>query len=223
MNKKKNILVVCSHPDDEVLGCGASLNKFKKNYNIYCLYLTNGGTNRPLVAVKKNINTIKKVKKIIGIKKTYRAEFPDNEMDKVSLLSVVKLIENIIKKTKPEIIFTHSNKDLNIDHQICNKAVLTASRPTQLNNSIKKIYCFEILSSTEWNFKSKRFSPEVFIKISKTNLNSKINAMKQYAEELKKHPHPRSLSNILNLAKIRGSNVGFIYAEAFEIAYEKIH
>ena len=85
MLKKKNILVVCSHPDDEVLGCGASLNKLKKKNNIFCLYLTNGGTNRPKLAIKKNINAINKVKKIIGIQKTYMGEFPDNEIDKVSL------------------------------------------------------------------------------------------------------------------------------------------
>lgn len=223
MNKKKNILVVCSHPDDEVLGCGATLNKLKKNYNIFCLYLTNGGTNRSKLAIKKKLESIKKVKKIIGIKETFRGEFPDNEIDKVSLLKVIVLIENIIKKTKPEIIFTHSNKDLNIDHQICNRAVLTACRPTQLNNFIKKIYFFEILSSTEWNFRSKVFSPKIYIKLSKTNLNAKIKAMKQYSDELKKHPHPRSLTNIRNLAQIRGSNIGFVYAEAFEVGYEKIH
>ena len=223
MLKKKKILVVCSHPDDEVLGCGASLNKLKKKYNISCLYLTNGGTNRPKLAIKKHINAINKVKKIIGIKKTYMGEFPDNEIDKVSLLSVIKLIERIVNKTKPEIIFTHSNKDLNIDHQICNNAVLTACRPTSLNDFIKKMYFFEILSSTEWNFKSKSFSPEIFIKISRRNLNAKISAMKQYTDELRKHPHPRSLTNIENLAKIRGSNVGFEYAEAFEVGYEKFH
>ncbi len=222
MLKKKNILVVCSHPDDEVLGCGATLDKFKKNYNIHCLYLTNGGSNRTKAAIQNNINTINKVKKVIGIKQTYRCELPDNEIDKISLLTVVKLIENVVNKVKPEIIFTHSDKDLNIDHQICNKAVLTACRPTNINNFLKKIYFFEILSSTEWNFKSKRFRPEVFIKISKSNLNSKIKAMKLYKNEIKKFPHPRSIKNIQNLAKLRGSNVGFFFAEAFELGYEKI-
>ena len=222
MIKKKNILVICSHPDDEVLGCGASLNKLKKKYDIHCMYLTNGGSNRPKVNIQKNIDAINKVKKVIGIKNTYRCELPDNEIDKISLLTVIKLIENVIFKVKPEIIFTHSNKDLNIDHQICNKAVLTACRPTNKNNFLNKIYFFEILSSTEWNFKSRNFSPEVFIRISKSNLDSKIKAMKLYKDEIKKFPHPRSIKNIENLAKIRGSNVGFFFAEAFELGYEKI-
>ena len=219
---KKNLLVVCSHPDDEVLGCGATLSKFNKIYNVHCLYLTNGGTNRPNSAIKKNIKSIKRVKKIIGINQTYNGGLPDNEIDKVSLLSVVKIIENIVKKVKPELIFTHTNKDLNIDHQICNKALITACRPTNTNNFLKKIFFFEILSSTEWNFKSDKFSPEIFVKISKLHLKAKIKAMKQYSAELKKFPHPRSLSNIENLAKIRGSHVGFHYAEAFELGYEKI-
>ena len=101
--------------------------------------------------------------------------------------------------------------------------MITACRPTSTNKFLKKIFFFEILSSTEWNFKSDKFSPEIFVKISKLHLNTKIKAMKQYSGELKKFPHPRSLSNIENLAKIRGSHVGFNYAEAFELGYEKIH
>ena len=46
--------------------------------------------------------------------------------------------------------------------------------------------------------------------------------MKQYKIELKKFPHPRSLKNMGNFANLRGSNVGFEYAEAFELGYEKL-
>mgnify|MGYP001178478570 CR=1 FL=1 len=219
---KKKLLIICCHPDDEVLGCGASIYKFSKNFNIHCIYLTNGGTNRPKESIKNNIKSINKVKKILGIKKIYLGNFPDNQLDTVNILKLTQFVEKIVEVFKPELIFTHSSKDLNIDHQICNKVTLTACRPMKKNHYLKKILFFEILSSTEWNFKEKKFRPEVFINISKNQFNKKIRAMKQYKIELKKFPHPRSLKNIENLAKLRGSNVGFEYAEAFELGYEKL-
>ena len=104
---KKKLLVACSHPDDEVLGCGATLNKLNKKYEIHCIYLTNGGTSRPANTTKKNINTIKKVKKILAIKKIYLGNFPDNQLDSVNLLQIINFVEKYIKLLKPEIVLTH--------------------------------------------------------------------------------------------------------------------
>ena len=153
--------------------------------------------------------------KILGVKKTKFLSYPDNSLDKVPLIKITKEIESIIEKFKPHTIFTHSNVDLNIDHEIVSRAVITATRPKP-NYCVKNILLFETLSSTEWNFnfKKKSFNPNFFIDISK-NIDTKIKAAKKYKKEINTWPNPRSINGIKNLAKYRGQSVGVKYAEAF--------
>jgi LmbE family N-acetylglucosaminyl deacetylase len=219
MKNKKKILVVAAHPDDELLGCGGSLIKLsKKKYEIFALFFTDGVSardkkNKKIILNRKN-NSLKSLK-IMGVKNTKFLSYPDNNLDKVSLIKIVKEIENVIFKFKPETIFTHSNVDLNIDHEIISRAVVTASRPKP-NFSVKMILLFETLSSTEWNFyyKKKSFNPNYFIDITST-IDKKIKAAKAYKNEINAWPHPRSIKGIKNLAKYRGQSVGLKYAEAF--------
>jgi len=221
MNKK--ILIVAAHPDDEVLGCGGTVARLvKEGYEAYTLILGEGITSRDrsrnrkkrLQDIKKLKDQIYKANKILGIKKVFTFDFPDNRFDSVDFLDIVKTIEEIKNELKPEIIFTHSKSDLNIDHRITYQAVITATRPMK-NETVKSIYAFEILSSTEWNYPLS-FSPNVYFNIEDT-LDLKLQAMAEYKSELREYPHPRSLEGIKIKAKQRGMEVGFCYAEAFEL------
>ncbi len=218
----EKILVVASHPDDEILGCGGTIYKKIKyeKAKVKTLILSKGIRARENIKnikkkIDKNILSAKKSNKYLGVKSLEILDFPDNQFDKVSLLSIVQEVEKRIINFKPDIIFTHFSGDLNIDHQITNRAVMTASRPIK-NISVKKIYAFEISSSTEWSFGSSKkfFNPNHFEDISKT-IKNKLNALKFYKNEMRKYPHSRSLKNIENLAKVRGSAVFKKYAEAF--------
>jgi LmbE family N-acetylglucosaminyl deacetylase len=218
-----NILLVFAHPDDEVLCCGATTAKFAmQGANVSTLILSDGVSSRyddkELSKMNKEIknrqNEMKMANKIIGSKKVFMANFPDNSFDSVPLLDVVKKIEEIKEKTKPQIIFTHHFGDLNIDHQITYQAVLTATRPMQ-GETVKEIYSGEIPSSTEWNFEPrKQFIPNLFFDVSKT-INKKIKSLAKYKSELREYPHPRSLQHIMELAKFRGACSGLDFAEAF--------
>ncbi|HIP93050.1 MAG TPA: PIG-L family deacetylase, partial [Desulfurobacteriaceae bacterium] len=157
---------------------------------------------------------IYKANKILGIKKVFTFDLPDNRFDSVDFLDIFKIIEEIKNKLKPEIIFIHSKSDLNIDHRITHKAVITAARPVK-GETVKSIYAFEVLSSTEWNYPLS-FSPNVYFNIENT-LDLKLKAMSEYKNELREYPHPRSLEGIKIKAKQRGMEAGFSYAEAFEL------
>ncbi len=220
MNKK--ILIIAAHPDDEVLGCFGTVARFiKEGYEAYTLILGEGKTSRDeerRPEIKKNeieiLNTeIQKANNIIGIKKVFVESFPDNRFDSVDLLDIIKVISRIKDEINPDIIFTHYENDLNIDHQITYKAVITATRPME-NESVKEIYSFEVLSSTEWKYPLS-FSPDVFFDISDT-IDLKINSMREYASELCEYPHPRSLEGIELNAKYNGLRVGKKYVEAFK-------
>ena len=140
----------------------------------------------------------------------------DNRLDTIPLLDIVKFIEKQIKQNKPEIIFTHFENDLNIDHQIIYNAVITATRPLS-KTFVKKIYSFEVSSSTDFILSRKQkkiFNPNLYFNVEST-IDKKINLLKLYKGEIKKWPHARSLKSIKNLAMYRGSQVGIKYAEAF--------
>ena len=140
--------------------------------------------------------------------------FPDNQMDKVPLLKIVKKIEKKIHLIKLTTIFTHYSHCLNIDHKKTYEAVITACRPIN-NISVKKILSFEIPSSTDWALhKGKNFHPNYFIDIS-TTLNEKLKLIKYYKKELRNYPHSRSFTGIKSLASFRGTSCGVKFAEGF--------
>ncbi len=232
------ILVIVAHPDDEVLGMGGTLKKLSnKNHAIKVVFLATGisarrsekFTNETKYKIDKNLTKkmeeqIKKLRldaktalKILGIKDIEFFNFPDNEMDKISNLEITKTIESIIKKFNPEIIYTHTKNDINVDHRTIFNATITATRPTTKLN-VKKVICFEVPSSSEWNF-GDIFSPNIFVEI-KEELSYKTRAIEAYKTELKKFPHPRSAKALDVIAKRWGTVSGFDAAEAFELIRE---
>lgn len=223
-DKLKKILVVAAHPDDEVLGCGGTIKKFTKNgARVKILFLSDGETSRKIDSKKKNKIILLRKKSAIKAANILKAEtpiflnYPDNQLDKFPLLKYVKDIEKIISDFKPDLIFTHSHSDINIDHKIANNAVITATRPIK-KKIVKAILFFETPSSTEWNFTNdkKFFRPNLFFDINNF-VKFKIKALKQYKSELRKWPHPRSLKAINIILKKNGSIVGCDYAEAFQV------
>jgi len=214
------ILTIASHPDDEILGCGGTIAKLvAEGHTAYTLILGKGIRSRENWTEEEAEAIDGKIvmaNKLIGVDfdNITIFDYPDNAFDVMSFLSIVKDIERIKKEINPDVIFTHSKSDLNIDHRITHDAVLTVTRPIH-EESVRTIYSFEVLSSTEWNFPS-LFHPNVFFDISKT-INQKLDAMMQYKSEIRKLPHPRSFEGIENLAKMRGMIVGVECAEAFEL------
>lgn len=227
MKSKKTILVVAAHPDDEVLGCGGTISKLSKLGNkIHILILGEGITSRqktrdPKLAekrLKKLHSDVIKASNILGAVSARVLQFPDNRFDAVNRLDIIKSIEDCINEIKPERIYTHHHADLNIDHRITFGAVMTASRPLR-GNTVKEIYSFEVPSSTEWQFQSSDyvFKPNMFEILTESDIKRKIKAMESYTEEKRKFPHPRSPRSLQVLANFRGTNIGFEYAEAFEV------
>lgn len=218
----KKILVIAAHPDDEILGCGGTMARLANEGNhVYTVILGEGITSRDntrhrdsreaeIADLKKQIHD---ANHLLGVKEVFTFDLPDNRFDSVPLLDVVKIVEQVKEKIKPDIIFTHFENDLNIDHGVTYRAVLTATRPMQ-GETVKEIYSFEVLSSTEWNFPLS-FSPDCFIDITGT-VDLKESAMSKYKSELRPYPHPRSLMGIRLQAETWGMKTGLGFAEAFK-------
>ena len=209
--KKKN-LVLAAHPDDETLGCGATIAKLsKQNHDINLITFTDGESARDDSEGKNRNKSLEKVSKILGIRNFKNGNFPDNKMDSVPLLDVCKFIEKEVDEI-PDIIFTHHPGCLNIDHNIVYRSVITVFRP-QHKKEIE-LNCFEIPSSTEWR-PNNNFIPNLYIDVE-AFIEKKIEALKVYDGEMRPYPHPRSYDAINNKMKSSGNEVGLNYAERFQ-------
>jgi len=219
------ILVIVAHPDDEVLGCGGTIARLTgEEHDVYLAILGEGITSRydkreqaDQEILKELQKRSRQVSKLLGVKELCLYDFPDNRFDTVPLLDIVKTVEKLINRFQPQVVYTHQGGDLNIDHIITHRAIMTATRPVE-NCPVKEIYVFEVPSSTEWAFGQflPVFSPNTFVDISKT-LEQKIKAIKMYKGEAMEFPHPRSPETLRSIAIKWGSTVGLKAAEAFQL------
>lgn len=220
----RRILIVAAHPDDEVLGCGGvAARHAKRGDRVDVLIVAEGATSRgerrnasahadELSALKE---AARRAAKILGARPPRFGGLPDNRLDEVPLLDVVKLIESVGAEVRPETVYTHHAGDLNVDHQVIARAVATAFRPLP-GASVRSVYAFETVSSTEWAFHAVEpaFRPSRFEDISDV-MGLKRAALECYAREMRPFPHPRSIEAIESLARLRGASVGVAAAEAF--------
>ena len=219
------ILIIAAHPDDEVLGCGGTIARLSRaGHNVSVVLLGEGVTSRwknrkagSSAQIKSLADQSRQAAEILGVSELTLYKYPDNRFDTVPLLDIVKTIESHIDNTKPQIVYTHHGADLNIDHSITVRAVLTATRPTAAC-PVKQLYAFEVPSSTEWVFHQMgtSFHPNVFMDVTET-LETKIDAIKAYKMEIKQFPHPRSIELLQINAQKWGSTIGVHAAEAFEL------
>ena len=220
-------LIVVAHPDDEVLGAGATINKLIKSGNDVAVC-----TMANHAAARANISDTladdqKKAMDILGVKKDYSAGFPNIKMNTVPHLELVQFIEKCIEDFGAEAIITHHPSDTNIDHQETSKAAQAACRLFQRKSGVPALKLFlymEVSSSTEWSLdsSSNRFIPNYFVEIGRDGLETKLKALQAYKGVMRDYPHPRSEEAIRGLAAFRGSQVGCIFAESFECVFGRI-
>ena len=218
---KKQVLILSPHADDEILGCGGLIAKYsKRNYYINVVILTNANKGAPEIYSSKQIENIRKESKLanqlIGTKKLFFENLPGLNLNNYPFYKITNLIQKYIYQINPEIVLIPSINDIHDDHKIIFKAAKVVMRPNKKNN-LKKILSYEVLSETEWNEDEKSFSPNYFISLKKNEINLKVKAFLKYKSQVKKYPHPRSKEAIINLSKVRGSNVFMEYAEAYKI------
>lgn len=217
------ILVVAAHPDDEVLGCGGTMARLaKEGHDVYASILGEGITSRhhsreetDQKALETLKDQCKRASGILGTKEVFFHDQPDNRFDTVSILKIIKIVEALVKRLEPSVIYTHHGGDLNIDHGVTSRAVLTATRPLA-GCPVREIYTFEIPSSTEWSFGQfyPAFEPNTFVDIQKT-MAQKIAALEVYENEIREFPHPRSTEALEAMARKWGAASGLGLAEAF--------
>jgi N-acetylglucosamine malate deacetylase 1 len=224
-NDRRRVAVIVAHPDDEVLGCGGTIRRHTlSGDDVWVVILADGETGRDSHtgggAIAKRETAASAAAKTLGVQHLTMHRLPDNRMDAGPLLDIVKVIEQDILEIVPDAVYTHHAGDLNVDHRRVHQAVVTACRP-QLGHPVNTLLFFETPSSTEWQppGSGPAFLPNWFVDISDT-LESKLQALKAYHDEMRAWPHPRSYEGIEHLARWRGATIGCAAAEAFFLGRE---
>lgn len=220
----KTALVVAAHPDDEVLGCGATMARLAhEGWSVHVLIVAEGATSRSdkrdstlhEEALSELAKCARMANTLLGVETITLLNLPDNRMDGMDLLDVVKIVESSIHKHKPSLVLTHHVGDVNMDHVVLHKAVVTACRP-QPGHPVKTLLFFEVPSSTEWQptGSAQPFVPNFFYDVG-AFLDKKLQALDAYKPEMRAFPHPRSIAAVEHLARWRGATAGYAAAEAY--------
>lgn len=220
MLDRGKVLVVAAHPDDEVLGCGGTIARLAAaGREVHVLLLADGESSR-LQANSAEILAARNAAaeaagRMLGCSSTETLTLPDNRMDELALLDVVRQVETRVERLRPAMVLTHHSGDVNIDHRIAHEACVVACRPVP-GHPVRELLFFEIPSSTEWRPPASAavFAPNYFVDISAV-LDRKMAALEAYASELRAFPHPRSPAAVEALARWRGATMGVAAAEAF--------
>lgn len=221
-------LFVVAHPDDEVLGAGATIEKLARQGAKIVVGILSGE-----VSARKNRPKLRELygdciesSKILGISRLLIGKFPNIAFNTVPHLKMVQCIEHMIEDVKPDIIFTHHPSDLNIDHYYtsiaCQAAIRLFQRRPEIT-PIKELLFMEVLSSTEWNVNTSMnsFQPNTFIEVGEAGIDKKIEALSKYRGVMRPYPHPRSYEAIKGLAAFRGCQGGMEYAESFQSVFRR--
>jgi len=217
-------LIVVAHPDDEVLGAGASIWKWAKNGDQVdvCIMCTEAKARAFRPEDKELDDDTHAALRYIGVNKEYEGTFPNIEMNTVPHLLLVQFIEKAIRESEPDVVITHHPADTNNDHlqtsMACQEAIRLAQRQPSVK-PLKEFWYMEVPSCTEWKINNamQEFTPNCYVEVGKDGVDAKIKALSMYRGVMRPYPHPRSAEYITGLAAVRGSQWGVNYAEAFEV------
>lgn len=214
-------MFIVAHPDDEVLGAGGTIARLTRSgHSVDVLVIGEGATSREssdsqdVVVLRESLE---RSAEILGIRSVESLGLRDNRLDSYDLLTVVQSIEKVLLRRKPSVVFTHSQAEINVDHQIASRAALVATRPTP-ECVVESVLFFETRSSSEWSFgQIGSFMPNHFVELCDSDVELKCRALEAYETEIRSAPHPRSRSVLMSEAVVVGSVVGYDLAEAFQL------
>lgn len=220
-----NILVVAPHCDDEILGCGGVIGKFRnEGHNVFVAIVTNGHIGAPELFSSSGTERVqteaRNAHNFLGVTKSFFLNFPAPRLDSIPSYKLSISLEKVIRGNKITDLYIPHRGDIHKDHRITYESALVAARPIN-DNPVKRVYSYETLSETEWSapFSDEAFIPNVFYDIDDF-LEKKLKAFSFFETQEKMFPHPRSKKALEHLARLRGSTVGFKAAEAFMLVRE---
>lgn len=213
----RSVLAVAAHPDDEVLGAGATLAKHADaGHEVTVLIVTEGTTAQydddSLIDQKRE--EARACAETLGVDAVRFGDLPDMRLDTVPHVEVNAVVEDAVEDLDPDVVYTHSPHDVNEDHAAVAASTRVATRP---GSGVEEVLAYEVPSSTGWaGGDRERFQPTTYVDVT-DHVDRKVEAFEAYETERREYPHPRSPRAIRALGETRGTDAGFPVAEAFQL------
>jgi LmbE family N-acetylglucosaminyl deacetylase len=217
----RNVLILAAHPDDEVLGVGATIPLLKaRGARVTVVIVTDGSSAQypddAAVLVRKHAQA-RDANSVLGVDRLLQWDFPDMQLDTVAHRKLNQALEELIGAERFDAVFCQNGDDVNLDHQMLYRSALVATRPYP-QQPVRALLTYWVNSSTEWGGRTQAtvFCPNLYVDVTQT-IDAKLSAMEKYQDELRPYPHPRSVEAIRQRAAVTGTEVGYAYAEAFKL------
>lgn len=212
-------LIIAPHPDDEVLGCGGTLLRRKREGgSVSWLIMTSMREEEGWKAetIRRREEEIRLVADSLQFDETHELDYPTAKLDLVPRSELVERLSSVILAFAPdEVLMPHAG-DVHSDHRIAFEAAVACVKWYRCE-SVRWVMAYETPSETDFCLnRDHTFRPNYFVDIS-DHLPEKIEIMKIYRSEFGESPFPRSPSVIRGLAAFRGAASGFEFAESFEL------
>jgi LmbE family N-acetylglucosaminyl deacetylase len=224
---RQRVLCVVAHPDDEVLGVGGTLALHAEAGSEVTVLIMSEGEQEKLEETPRcqtRRECALQAAGELGIANVVFHDFPDQRLDSVPFIELIKAVEAALETYRPTVVYTHHGGDANTDHQVVFKAVYAACRPmTRLGAGVERLITFETPSSTDQapQVGEYVFTPTTFVDVEPV-WDHKLKALACYPTEMIGGKHPRSFDYIEALARVGGGHSGYLLAEAFVSVRERL-
>lgn len=204
-----NALILVAHADDETLGAGGTIQKLvRRGWHVQVIILSDGIV-RARGGEQDNRPDAITACQLLGVGAPRFLDVPDQKFDTVPMAELASRVAEV--KFDADLIITHVDTDLNLDHRITCDVARILARPRA--KPITIIGC-EIPNTSAW--KGQPFLPNYYVDIS-NEIDTKIEAFSAYRHECQPYPHPWSREGLRLLAQYHGMQAGLRMAEAFHV------
>src|SRR5215813_2152067 len=205
------VLAIAPHPDDETLGCGATLLKHKDaGDSLSWVVVTRAHEPQwsPEILKRKEAE-IEQVSNAYGFETVFRLNFPTTKMETVPMNEVIDALRDVITRARPDCVYLNHQSDVHSDHRIIFNAATSVLKPFYSGrHNVRRLLSYEVLSETDAAVPSPTtsFAPNVFSDITRF-AERKLEIMALYETEAQSYPLPRAPESVRALARYRGATV----------------
>lgn len=210
----RRILVVVAHPDDETLGCGATLARVSEvAAEVTVVLAARRNDPRGVDHWPDLLNAFEKSCARLGAVAVVAEPLLDEHLVDVRLHDLHDAIVPYVEAA--DVVLTHHHADVHQTHRGVSRAVEIATRPFR---RWRDVLLFEVPTSTDQGFR-REFEPQAYAAVERGHVDAAIEALSFYRSEIEPGRRPEDLEARY---RARGAEVGVEYAEAFQVARQRL-
>lgn len=205
----EKVVAIGAHPDDIELGCGGTIALLiEDNVEIYYLILSLRGSNEEEVYSAAKSMNIPKSNVILP-------NLPNEGIERLSEQGgkIRSIFDQIRDEICPNLVIGPSPRDTHQDHKAAGEEMFRIFRPLSSSENLEPPICAVL--SYELIRQNIFFSPNFYIQLDQRHIDKKIETQMEFKSQIGKRIYFKPEITI-NLARMRGIQVGVKYAEAYE-------